>query len=646
MDKKQLIGLFLLSALMVAYFLIFNKPNADATASKTDSLKTTVDTLATAQATPPANTNQNNSNPALDSSQIQILDSQSVSKSNRILEKQFGVFSNAAVRKDEKTILSNDKIALTFHSKGGNLVSAKILGEQTYQNRFLEDSSLKADLDLVYSDSAALNLEFFHNNQRIETQNLYFSVHKSTGQTLSLRAYTNDFSGYIEWLYSLKANSYALKVDLSFVGLETVVDRGQSDIPFRWFQIAPRQELNLSNERSTSTIYYKTESGSVSRIGRGGENSEEIDEALEWISFKQKFFFNSLIFKNGTFKRPVQAQTHLPSWADSSINLAYTAFLSVPFNYTPNSTVSLDWIFAPLHFQTLASMNMGLEEQIDLGYIGLFSLINRYLVIPVFNFFDQMGLGYGIIILLLTLIIKVLLSPLNFKMFVSSAKIRLLKPELDELNARFKPDEALKKQQATMQLYRQAGVNPLAGCLPMLVQMPFLLAMFSFFPSAIELRQQGFLWAEDLSTYDSILNLPFEIPFYGSHVSLFTLLMTATTILYTYLNSSQMQTGANMQQMKIMMYVMPLVFLGVLNSYSAGLNYYYFLSNVVSILIYLAIRYLFIDEEKLKLKMEAHKAKPQKKSKWMQRLEEAQRMREQQVKNQTAPKNRQGRRKN
>jgi len=646
MDKKQLTGLLLLSGLMVAYFLIFNKPKTDADLTKVDSLKTTVDTLAAAEALTPIDTLQNKSELALVDADSLSADSQVTTKENALLTKQFGVFSNAAAGNPEKVSLSNEKISLSFHSKGGSLVSAKILGEQTYQNRFLEDSSQKADLDLVYSDSASMNLEFYHNNQRIESKNLYFSVAKATSQTLVLRAYTNDSAGYIQWSYSLDANSYALKVDLSFVGLETVIDRGQSDIPLIWSQIAPRQELNLSNERATSTIYYKTESGSVSRIGRGGENSEEIEEAVEWISFKQQFFFNSLIFKNGQFKRPVQAQTQLPGWADSSVNLAYNAFLSVPYGYSSASSVSMEWIFAPLHFQTLASMNMGLEEQIDLGYIGLFSLINRYLVIPVFNFFDQLGLGYGIIILLLTLIIKVLLSPLNFKMFVSSAKIRLLKPELDELNAKFKPDEALKKQQAVMQLYRQAGVNPLAGCLPMLVQMPFLLAMFSFFPSAIELRQQGFLWAEDLSTYDSILNLPFEIPFYGSHVSLFTLLMTATTILYTHLNSSQMQTGANMQQMKIMMYIMPIVFLGVLNSYSAGLNYYYFLSNVVSILIYLAIRYLFIDENKLRLKMEAHKAKPQKKSKWMQRLEDAQRMREQQVKQQSAPKNRQGRRKN
>lgn len=644
MDKKQLTGLLVISGLMVAYFLIFSNPKTEATSVKTDSLNTQVDTLASIPAMGETNSTSTTTSLALTSMDSISVDSGETAPSNSLQKKRFGAFATASTGANINSEIKNDKLALTFSSKGGTLVSAEILGEQTYHNRFLEDSSKRANLDLLYSDSATMNLEFYHNNQRIETKDLYFSIFEATERNLVLRAYTNDSSGYVQWSYALENSGYALKVDLSFVGLESVLDRGQNDIPLKWSQIAPRQELNLTNERATSTIYYKTESGSVSRIGRGGENSEEIDEAVEWVSFKQQFFFNSLVFKNGRFKRPVYAETKLPTWADSSVNMGFSAVLSVPFAYTPNSTVSLQWIFAPLHFQTLASMEIGLEEQIDLGYIGLFSLINRYLVIPVFNFFDQMGLGYGIIILLLTLIIKILLSPLNFKMFVSSAKIRLLKPELDELNAKFKPDEAIKKQQAVMQLYRQAGVNPLAGCLPMLVQMPFLLAMFSFFPSAIELRQQGFLWAEDLSTYDSILSLPFEIPFYGSHVSLFTLLMTATTILYTHLNSSQMQSGANMQQMKIMMYVMPIVFLGVLNSYSAGLNYYYFLSNVVSILIYLVIRYVFIDETKLRLQMDAHKAKPQKKSKWMQRLEEAQRMREQQTRQQTAPKNRQGRR--
>lgn len=639
MDKKQLTGLFLISGLMMAYFLIFNTPKKDPLPSRTENSNATEDSISVDSkgdsvllaATPKVTSD----------SMVHGLDSVSVDSK---LQKRFGDFALSATGKQQAASLSNESIHLTFNSKGGALVSAKIRGEQTYQNRFLENSSQKTDLDLILNDSAALDLEFYHANQRIQTKDLFFSVHSQTDKELVFRAYTNDSVGYIQWRYSLTSSGYSLGVELSMVGLESIVDRGQSDMPLKWTQIAPRQELNLTNERATSTIYYKTESGSVSRIGRGGENSEEIDEAVEWISFKQQFFCNALVIKNGHFKRPVQAETKIPAWADSSVNMGYTAFLSVPYSYSPNSSVSLEWIFSPLHFQTLSAMNNGLEEQIDLGYIGVFSMINKFLVIPVFNFFEQLGLGYGVIILLLTLIIKLLLSPLNFKMFVSSAKIRLLKPELDELNAKFKPDEAIKKQQAVMQLYRQAGVNPLAGCLPMLVQMPFLLAMFSFFPSAIELRQQGFLWAEDLSTYDSILNLPFEIPFYGSHVSLFTLLMTATTILYTHLNSSQMQTGANMQQMKIMMYIMPIVFLGVLNSYSAGLNYYYFLSNVVSILIYLAIRYLFIDENKLRLKMEAHKAKPQKKSKWMQRLEDAQKMREQQVKQQSAPKNRQGRR--
>jgi len=266
MDKKQLTGLLMISGLMVAYFLIFNNPKTGAATANADSVKTAVDTLADVQATviadsAPAKTVQTAGNTGAFTTS-----SDSVEGLNSILEKRFGVFSNAGRGTESQASLKNEKLALTFQTRGGTLVSAKILGEQTYHNRFLEDSSKKADLDLVYSDSASMNLEFYHNNQRIESKDLYFSVVKATERNLNLRAYTNDSTGYIQWSYVLDSKGYVLKVDLSFVGLESVIDRGQSDLPLKWAQIAPRQELNLTNERATSTVYYKTESGSVSRI--------------------------------------------------------------------------------------------------------------------------------------------------------------------------------------------------------------------------------------------------------------------------------------------------------------------------------------------------------------------------------------------
>jgi YidC/Oxa1 family membrane protein insertase len=318
-----------------------------------------------------------------------------------------------------------------------------------------------------------------------------------------------------------------------------------------------------------------------------------------------------------------------------SHNSRYESEVAIPYDYTPSETFAMQMYLGPNHYNTLKKFKIGLEDQIDLGPFFLISWINKG-VIVVFNAFQKMHLSYGLIILLLTLIIKLITSPVTYRTFVSSSKMRLLKPDVDELAKKFKPGEEIQKQQATMQLYRRAGVSPLAGCIPALLQMPILLAMFSFFPAAVELRQQGFLWAEDFSTYDSILQLPFSIPFYGNHVSLFTLLMTATTLIYTWMSSGQMAsgTGAQARQMKIMMYVMPIVFLGVLNNYSAALSYYYFLSNLISILLMLVIRNFLVDEKKLHAILEENKKRPEKKSKWAERLAEMQKVREQQVRQQ------------
>jgi YidC/Oxa1 family membrane protein insertase len=275
----------------------------------------------------------------------------------------------------------------------------------------------------------------------------------------------------------------------------------------------------------------------------------------------------------------------------------------------------MHFYFGPNHYQILKSQGHNLEKQIPLGW-GIFGWVNRFIVIPIFNFLNGFNWSYGIIILILTIAIKLLLLPLTFKAYLSQAKMKVLKPEVDEIQGKFK-EEPMKLQQEMMALYRKAGVSPLGGCLPMLLQMPILIAMFRFFPQSIELRQQSFLWATDLSTYDSILDLSFTIPFYGDHVSLFTLLMTVSTLLITKVNSSSQMTNP---QMKWMMYLMPIVFLGVFNSYSAGLSYYYFLANMISI----GQQYLFrsfVNEDEIHRKIQENKKKPTKKSKFQQRLE-------------------------
>jgi YidC/Oxa1 family membrane protein insertase len=290
-----------------------------------------------------------------------------------------------------------------------------------------------------------------------------------------------------------------------------------------------------------------------------------------------------------------------------------------------NGELPMDFYLGPNGYSKLASYGIGLDEQIDLGW-GIFGWVNRFLVIPVFNVLDGTGLSYGIIILILTIFIKLLLSPITYKTYLSSAKMKVLKPEIEEINAKFKEGDTLKKQQATMELYKQTGVNPMAGCIPMLIQMPILYAMFRFFPAALELRQKSFLWADDLSAYDSILDLGFNIPMYGSHVSGFTLLMAISMIFYTKTNS-QMSMGGGMgaaqeQQMKIMMWMMPVMMAFFLNSFASGLTLYYFTANVVTMAQQWVIKKFFIDEDKIHAKLQANKTTPKKKSMFARKLDE------------------------
>jgi YidC/Oxa1 family membrane protein insertase len=300
--------------------------------------------------------------------------------------------------------------------------------------------------------------------------------------------------------------------------------------------------------------------------------------------------------------------------------------IAIPFNLTEDNNIPMSFYFGPTKFKELHQYKMDLERQIPLGWsFFLMAWINRYAVLPVFNFLEGFGWNYGIIILVLTILLKIVLFPIAYKSYMSSAKMRVLKPEIEELGKKFpKKEDSMKKQQATMALYKQAGVNPMAGCVPMLLQFPILIAMFRFFPAAFELRQQSFLWADDLSSYDSILNLPFEIPFYGDHVSLFTLLMTVSTVIYTKINQDMM--GASQQQMpgmKTMMYIMPIMFMGIFNNYASGLSYYYFLANVITFAQMYLIR-LTIDEDKIRKQIEINKKKPaKKKSSWQKRLEVA-----------------------
>jgi YidC/Oxa1 family membrane protein insertase len=405
--------------------------------------------------------------------------------------------------------------------------------------------------------------------------------------------------------------------------MEGVIDPNAKEMVINWDARLMRQEKNLDNEKLNTSIHFRHSDGEVDYLNERKDDSQNINTRLKWVSFKQQFFAATII-ADDLFQNAELVKVREPEKETKYLE-QMDAVLSLDFNPNVDKTLGMRFYFGPNKYNILRAYKLDLERQIPLGWsFFLMQWINRFAVIPVFNYLEGFDINYGIIILILTVLLKIVLSPIAYKTYLSSAKMRLLKPEIDEIGAKFtKKDDAMKKQQATMALYKKAGVNPMAGCVPMLLQFPILLAMFRFFPASIELRQESFLWATDLSSYDSILDLPFNIPFYGDHVSLFTLLMTISTIIYTKMNNDMMSTGNQMPGMKTMMYLMPIMFLGFFNSYSAGLSYYYLLANLFTFAQMFLIR-RFVNEEKLHARIQENKKKPVKKSNFQKRLEELQ----------------------
>jgi YidC/Oxa1 family membrane protein insertase len=549
------------------------------------------------------------------------------------LRDRFGLFANASKGEERVIFIENEVLRIAVNTKGGYIREVELKNYKTFDS---------LPLKIFDVNTALFDLSFFAQNRNINTSNLFFEPYYRgrlyEGQELTapadslvfgMRLYADNELGvrdpgrYIEYEYRLLANQYKLGFDIKLVGMDNVMAGNTSFISLDWKADMLRQEKSVDRFNG-STIYYKHLSDDVNYLKEGDSDEESIRTRLKWVSFKQRFFAASLIA--GTHFDNAELRT---STKPSPLNPRYLktmhASLELPFSFSKDQTIPMSFYFGPLGFAEMRAYDLDLERQIPLGW-GFFLLawINMYIVIPVFNFLGSYGWNYGVVILVLTVLLKIMLFPIAYKTYLSSAKMRVLKPEVDELSKKFpKKEDAMKKQQAVMQLYKRAGASPMAGCIPMLLQMPILIALFRFFPSSIELRQQSFLWAEDLSSYDSILNLPFEIPFYGDHVSLFTLLMSISTVIYTHLNMNMTAgQGTQMPGMKTMMYLMPIMFLGLFNNYASGLSYYYFLANVITF-VQMYIFRLAINEDKLRAKIEANKKKPVKKSGFQKRLEEA-----------------------
>lgn len=637
MDKNTIIGILIIVAILIG-FSYFNRPSKEylekkriedsllAVQQKTKDSIAKVKTIATDSSKTKVNrdtivkTNNNNKSDSIISSEI---------------INNFGIFAGSALGENKFYTVDNELLKLIFSNKGGRIYSVELKNYKTYDGK---------PLILFSGDSSRFSLSFFANNRTINTEDLYFEpyinnqkVQSSTNikvmgndsLAFAMRVYADTsvnkekLGKYLEFAYTIKANEYMIGLKFNFIGVKDIVDANSSSFELKWDANMLRQEKSLTNERSNSTIYYKFYQDDVDYISESKDKEENLKARVQWIGFKQQFFTSVLIADN--YFNTADIKTLTDKGSNKYVKSAFSKISLSSIQVGSNSTVPMRFYFGPTHYKTLRQYGIGMERQIPLGWsFAPMAWINRFAVIPVFNLLGSWAINYGIIILILTILLKIVLFPIAYKTYVSSAKMRILKPEIDEINAKFPAKEdAMKKQQATMALYKKAGVNPLSGCVPMLLQMPILFAMFRFFPSSIELRQQSFLWATDLSSYDSILDLGFKIPFYGDHVSLFTLLMTITTIIYTKVNNQMMGSTQQMPGMKAMMYIMPIMFLGIFNDYSSGLSYYYFLANIFTFIQIFAIRY-FLNEDKLHKKIEEAKKRPvtATKSNFQKRLEE------------------------
>jgi YidC/Oxa1 family membrane protein insertase len=626
MSKNNIIGLVVIFALVIGYSIWMSPSKEDVRKAKerADSVARTerLDSITQANNKLVEDSLKKSATPVKQAdSQVQAATAANV----------YGTFAGSTQGTDRFFTLENEVLKLKISARGGHVWSAELKNYKTYDT---------LPLLLFEGDSNCFDLEFNTEDLKsINTGNLYFvpsPSYANLGDSITiagkdsvqfaLRIYPGaDSSGsggkYIEYVYTLKKNEYMVGYQVRLVGLENTIARNTREIAIAWNADMLRQEKSFKTELTQSTIYYMDNTGEVDYLKETKDSQERITTAVKWVSYKNQFFSASLI-SNGAFNSADIATLSYKENDDRRLKNMKSDYL---LSYDPSKDQQYDmrFYFGPNKFRTLKKYDLKLERQIPLGWsFAPIAWFNKYVVVFIFNWLEKYGINYGIIILIMTIMLKVVLLPIAYKTYMSSAKMRVLKPEVDEINAKYpKQEDAMKKQQATMALYKKAGVNPMSGCVPMLLQFPILIAMFRFFPASIELRQQSFLWAHDLSSYDSIYNLPFNIPFYGDHVSLFTLLMTISTIIYTKINNDMMGSTNQMPGMKTMMYIMPVMFLGFFNNYSAGLSYYYLLANLFTFAQMWLIR-RFVDEQKLHARIQENKAKPVKKSSFQQRLEE------------------------
>ena len=534
---------------------------------------------------------------------------------------------NLASGGEERIVtISNDKIEVAFTTKGAQPYSAKVKEYRNYDS---------TDLYIFRPGASEMGIGIYA-GETINTKDFYFDVIEATD---SSAAFSLQFAGggSIIQRYALSEGSYMMTNTLTFKDMDNVIPKNATFCDFDWALTIPRMEKGYKNEMQYSKVdYYFDGEKKPEEIGRGRNASKRIENSLEWFAFQQQFF-SAIVRPDSRFSSG-QVSVEFHPEDDPQRNLMDCgAKMRSGFQISDNVVMVKDFYLGPNHYQTLKSYGRKYEKIIPLGgwLVGWFT---KFVIIPLFNFLHRFISNFGIIILLMTLFIKIVVLPFSYKSYSSSAKMQAIKPEIDKLNEKYPKEEAaLKKQQAMMDIYKRAGITPMGGCLPMLLQFPILWAMFRFFPASIELRQQSFLWADDLSAYDSIIDFGMRIPLIGDHISLFALLMALSMFFYSKISMQGQMSGndPNTASMRFMsVYMMPIMMFFICNSLSSGLSYYYLLSNLITMLETFIIKKFFVRPEDVLARLKASEGKPQPKSKWQKRLEEAQKMQQQMLKEQ------------
>jgi YidC/Oxa1 family membrane protein insertase len=610
MDRNAIIGFALIAVIFIGY-LVYNMPTKEEAAR----LKKAQDSIALVQQQ--AQSADSTLQPLLEDTTISTLSSE------RTVQ---GVFNDSSVKGEKLVTIENELMKVTLSNKGGKVVSVQLKKYKTYEQQ---------PLLLFDEKNTKFNYIFFSGTDQISTEALLFStigesfsVTSSDSNTIVFRAYKTS-ARYLEQRYTLKGNSYLLGYQFNLVGMDSVIRSNNPFINLEWDTKFNHTEKDIALEKNYSSIYFRYWDDDVDNISESSVGTMSAPGKLQWVSFKQHFFNATLIteepFDQGNFTTAADNGT-------TTVKNMH-AELVLPFdNSKQQVSYQMQFYFAPNNYQSLKRLgNYDLEKIIPLG-VGIFgaisSPINKFFIIPLFNFLNRFFTNYGLIILIMTFLLRIILFPLTYRSFVSAAKMRVLKPEIDELKERYKDDQQ-KFGQEQLKLFKSAGVNPLGGCIPALLQFPILAAMYTFFPLSIELRQESFLWAKDLSTYDSIYNFGFAIPFYGNHISLFTIIMTVTSILFAIYNN---QLSGVTGQMKYMAYIFPVMLLGIFNNLPAALTYYYSLTNIIAFGQQFIIKNYIIDEGAIHRRIQENKKKPVKKSRLQERLEEMTKAQKQQRK--------------